>query len=179
MRVAATGPSVMFANIGRRNIADMVSGEVIGMAVVAVLLGLALRSWRLGLLVLVPTMLPAAMTFGVWGLLVGQVGLASSVVAAMTLGILADDTVHFLGHYTRARRLGSDADAALVHAFHEAGQALWITSLVLISGFAVLAFSHFRINSDLGLLTVVILILGLLADFVLLPALLLFGGRRP
>lgn len=175
MRVAATGPSLMFANIGKRNILDMISGEVIGMIIVALLLGAALRSLRLGALALIPTVLPAAVAFGVWGLLVGQVGLASSVVAAMTLGILADDTVHFLGHYTRARHQGEGRDDAIAVAFHEAGQALWITSLVLISGFAVLAFSHFRINADLGLLTVLILILGLLADFVLLPAILLSG----
>ena len=178
MQVAGTGTTLLFANIGARNIRDMIEGEVLGIAVVILLLGLALRSPRLGVLAMVPTLLPAAAAFGVWGLLVGQVGLASSVVAAMTLGILADDTVHFLGHYQRARRRGVDIDPAVSHAFREAGQALWITSLILIAGFAVLAFSHFRINADLGLLTVVILLLGLLADFLLLPALLLSGARK-
>ncbi len=178
MQVAGTGSSLLFANIGARNIQDMLEGEVIGMMLVVLLLGLALGSPRLGLLAMVPTLLPAAAAFGVWGLLVGQVGLASSVVAAMTLGILADDTVHFLGHYQRARRQGQNTPQAVDHAFQEAGQALLITSLILMVGFAVLAFSHFRINADLGLLTMVILLLGLLADFFLLPALLLSGAKK-
>lgn len=178
MQVAGTGTSLLFANIGANNIFSMIEGEVLGLTIVVLLLGLALRSFRLGVLAMVPTLLPAAVAFGVWGLLVGQVGLASSVVAAMVLGILADDTVHFLGHYQRARLARTGVTAAVEHAFHEAGQPLWITSLVLVAGFAVLAFSHFRINSDLGLLTVVILLLGLAADFVLLPALLLSGEKR-
>ena len=178
LHVAGTGTSLLFANIGARNIIDMIEGEVLALMMVVLLLGAALRSIRLGLLAMVPTLLPAAVTFGIWGVAVGQVGLASSVVAAMTLGILADDTVHFLGHYRRARVALMNITAAVEHAFSEAGQALWITSLVLIAGFSVLAFSHFRINADLGLLTVVILVLGLLADFVLLPALLLTGEKK-
>ena len=148
------------------------------MVAVVGLLSAALGSLRLGALALLPTLLPTAVVFGLWGLLVGQVGLASSVVAAMTLGILADDTVHFLGHYQRARKALMGVTAAVEQAFHEAGQALWITSLILTLGFSVLAFSHFRINADLGLLTVLILVLGLLADFVLLPAFLLTGEKK-
>lgn len=178
MRVAATGPTLMFANIGERNIFSMIEGEILGMVIVGILFGIGLRSLKLGLLSLVPTILPAAMTFGIWGLTVGQVGLASSVVAAMTLGILSDDTVHFLGHYRRALLKTGDRVAAIESAFHEAGQALTITTLTLIAGFGVLALSHFRINSDLGVLTAVILLIGLVADFVLLPALLLFGVKN-
>lgn len=177
MRVAATGPTLMFANIGERNIFSMIEGEILGMVIVGVLFGIGLRSLKLGLLSLVPTILPAAITFGIWGLTVGQVGLASSVVAAMTLGILSDDTVHFLGHYRRALLQTGDRVRAIESAFHEAGQALTITTLTLIAGFGVLALSHFRINSDLGVLTAVILLIGLVADFVLLPALLLFGVK--
>jgi len=178
LHVAGTGASLMFANIGARNIRDMIEGEVLGLVAVILLLGAALRSLRLGILAMVPTLLPAALAFGLWGMLVGQVGLASSVVAAMTLGILADDTVHFLGHYKRGRDARMGVTEAVEHAFQEAGQALGITALILITGFSVLAFSHFRINADLGLLTVVILVLGLLADLVLLPALLLSGEKK-
>jgi predicted RND superfamily exporter protein len=109
---------------------------------------------------------------GVWYLTVGEIGLTSSVVAAMTLGILTDDTVHFLEKYARYRRTMT-AREALALAFREAGPAIWITSLVLISGFGVLGLSSFRLNGDLGILTVIILALGLVGDFVLLPAVVL------
>ena len=103
-RADGTGTTVLFAHIGQRNIISMISGELISIAVVSLVMMLILRSVGLGLLSLVPNLLPAGMAFGIWGLLVGQVGMASSVVAAMTLGILVDDTVHFLGKYQYARR---------------------------------------------------------------------------
>ncbi len=172
MRVAGTGATLMFANIGQRNILAMISGEVMGMTLVSLLMILFLRSFSLGLLSMIPNLLPAGVALGIWYLAVGEIGLTSSVVAAMTLGILTDDTVHFLEKYARHRR-DLPAREALALAFREAGPAIWITSLVLISGFSVLALSSFRLNGDLGILTVIILSLGLIGDFVLLPAVVL------
>lgn len=172
MRVAGTGATLMFANIGQRNILAMISGEVMGMTLVSLLMILFLRSFSLGLLSMIPNLLPAGVAIGIWYLTVGEIGLTSSVVAAMTLGILTDDTVHFLEKYARHRRSLTPRDALAI-AFREAGPAIWITSLVLISGFSVLALSSFRLNGDLGILTVIILSLGLVGDFVLLPAVVL------
>ena len=172
MRVAGTGATLMFANIGQRNIVAMISGEVMGMTLVSLLMILFLRSFSLGLLSMIPNLLPAGVAIGIWYLTVGEIGLTSSVVAAMTLGILTDDTVHFLEKYSRHHRSMAARDA-LALAFREAGPAIWITSLVLISGFGVLGMSSFRLNGDLGILTVIILALGLLGDFVLLPAVVL------
>ena len=172
MHVAGTGATLMFAHIGQRNILAMISGEVMGMALVSLLMILFLRSLSLGLLSMIPNLLPAGVAIGIWYLAVGEVGLTSSVVAAMTLGILTDDTVHFLEKYASYHRRMNARDA-LARAFQEAGPAIWITSLVLISGFAVLALSSFQINRDLGILTVIILALGLVGDFVLLPAVVL------
>ncbi len=179
MRVSATGPSIMFANIGARNIREMIRGELLGLVLVVILLAMALRSLKLGALAMVSTILPTGVVFALWGLTVGQVGLAASVVAAMTLGILADDTVHFLGRYKEAlKQNGGSKENAVHHAFMEAGTALWTTSIVLVGGFVVLSTSHFRINSELGLLTTLILVLGIVADFVLLPAILLSGDQK-
>ena len=172
MRVAGTGATLMFAHIGQRNIVSMISGEVMGMVAVSLLMILYLRSLSLGLLSMIPNLLPAGVAIGIWYLAVGEIGLTSSVVAAMTLGILTDDTVHFLEKYAGYRQSMAARDA-LARACHESGPAIWITSLVLISGFTVLALSSFRLNGDLGILTVIILSLGLLGDFVLLPAVVL------
>jgi predicted RND superfamily exporter protein len=120
------------------------------------------------------------MAFGLWGLLVGQVGLALSVVTGITLGIVVDDTVHFLSKYLRARReQGKPVAEAVRHAFATVGTALWVTSLVLVLGFLVLALSNFELNAGMGLLTALTIALALAADFLLLPALLLrFGGKN-
>ncbi|HIP53481.1 MAG TPA: RND transporter, partial [Chromatiales bacterium] len=128
----------------------------------------------IGLVSLIPNLAPAAMAFGVWGLLVGEVGLALSVVAAMTLGIVVDDTVHFLSKYLRARReMNLAPTAAVRYAFSTVGMALWVTTLVLVAGFSVLMFSEFKLNSGMGLLTALAIALALFADFLFLPPLLM------
>ena len=172
--VNSSGPSALFAYIGQRNIRAMLIGTVVVLiAISAILLG-ALRSLRLGLVSIVPNLLPAVMGFGVWGLTVGQVGLSLSVVVAMTIGIVVDDTVHFLIKYRRARReLGRDPEQAVHYAFETAGRALFTTTIVLVAGFLIFAFSPFLPTAQVGILTAMIIGFALIADLTLLPALLL------
>ena len=170
----SSGPSALFAYIGQRNIRAMLIGTVVVLvAISAILLG-ALRSLRLGLVSIVPNLLPAVMGFGVWGLTVGQVGLSLSVVVAMTIGIVVDDTVHFLIKYRRARRqFGRDPEQAVHYAFETAGRALFTTTIVLVAGFLIFAFSPFLPTAQVGILTAMIIGFALIADLTLLPALLL------
>jgi hypothetical protein len=164
----------MFSHIGARNIRSMLLGTTIALVLISIILVFALRSARIGLLSLVPNLIPAALAFGAWGLVVGQVGLALSVVTGMTLGIVVDDTVHFLSKYLRARReKGLDAEDAVRYAFGTVGLALLVTSIVLIAGFMVLSFSAFTLNSNMAFMTAVTILFALVADFLLLPPLLM------
>ncbi|MCG6864723.1 MAG: MMPL family transporter [Thiogranum sp.] len=179
MQAHGASPSIMFSHIGARNIRSMLGGTTLALVLISLILIIALRSLRIGLISLVPNLVPAAMAFGLWGLLVGQVGLALSVVAGMTLGIVVDDTVHFLSKYLRARREeGLSPEDAVRYAFHTVGTALWTTSVVLVAGFLVLTYSPFEINSAMGLLTAITIGLALLADFLLLPTLLMTLDKR-
>ncbi len=169
-----SGPSKMFAHIGKRNIKSMLIGTTLALILISFILMIAFRSIKIGLASLIPNLVPAAMGFGLWGLMVGQVGLALSVVTGMTLGIVVDDTVHFLSKYLRARReKDMDAQQAVVYAFNTVGRALAITSFVLMTGFLILSLSTFELNSGMGLLTAIIIGFALLADFFLLPPLLM------
>ncbi len=179
MQTRGASPSVMFSHIGSRNIRSMLTGTTVALVLISLILVVALRSLRIGLISLVPNLVPAGMAFGLWGLLVGQVGLALSVVAGMTLGIVVDDTVHFLSKYLRARREeGLSSAAAVRYAFHTVGTALWTTSVVLIAGFLVLTYSPFELNAAMGLLTAITIGLALLADFLLLPTLLMTLDKK-
>jgi predicted RND superfamily exporter protein len=174
MRADGASPSVMFAHIGHRNIRSMLTGTSVALVLISLILVVALRSIKIGLISLVPNLAPAAMGFGLWGLLVGEVGLGLSVVTGMTLGIVVDDTVHFLSKYLRARREQQLAPAdAVRYAFSTVGTALWVTSLVLIAGFMVLTQSPFKLNSDMGLVTAITIAFALIADFLFLPPLLM------
>jgi len=174
MQSSGASSSVMFAYIGQRNIRSMLVGTSVALVLISLVLLVALRSIKIGLISLLPNLMPAAMGFGLWGLLSGQVGLGLSVVMGMTLGIVVDDTVHFLSKYLRARReQGLDAASAVRYAFHTVGTALLVTSLVLIAGFLVLTQSGFKLNADMGLLTAITIAFALAADFLFLPPLLM------
>jgi predicted RND superfamily exporter protein len=141
---------------------------------ISLILILALRSLKYGLLSLIPNLFPAGVAFGLWGLFVGEIGLALSVVTAMTLGIVVDDTVHFISKYMRARKeQGLDSQQAVRYAFRNVGVALWVTSAVLIAGFMILAQSAFALNAGMGLMTSIIIGIALVLDFLLLPPLLM------
>jgi predicted RND superfamily exporter protein len=180
MRSDGASPSVMFAHIGSRNIISMLEGTTTALIIISLILIAALKSLRIGIISMVPNLVPMGMAFGLWGLTVGEVGLALSVVTGMALGIVVDDTVHFLSKYLRARREKNlPSEDAIRYAFSTVGTALWVTSLVLIVGFGILAFSHFQLNAGMGLLTAITLGLALVADFLFLPPLLIyFGGKQ-
>jgi predicted RND superfamily exporter protein len=172
-RVSA-GTALMFAYIGQRNIKSMLAGTVVAIVPVALLLTVAFRSLRYGLISLVPNLVPAVMAFGLWGMTVGEVGLSLSVVTNMTFGIVIDDTVHFLSKYLRAVREHAMAPAAAVrYAFRTVGTALAATTAILVAGFLVLATSSFELNAGMGLMTALIIALALVADCCLLPPLLM------
>jgi predicted RND superfamily exporter protein len=179
MQSRGASSSVMFAYIGQRNIRSMLISTSVALLLISAVLIVALRSFKIGMISLIPNLVPAAMGFGLWGLLYGQVGLGLSVVSSMTLGIVVDDTIHFLSKYLRARReQGLDCFDAVRYAFHTVGSAMLVTSIVLIAGFLVLTQSGFKLNSDMGLLTAIIIALALAADFILLPTLLMKLDRQ-
>ena len=178
METEAASPAVMFAYIAERNIYAMIRGPAIAFAHISLVLILALRSLKLGLISLIPNLVPAIMTFGLWALVYGEVGFAISIVAGVSIGIIVDDTVHFLTRYLRARReQGLGSQDAVRYAFRTVGMALSITSAILVMGFGALAMSAFWPNATMGMLTALTIFCALVADFLLLPPLLMAFDR--
>lgn len=174
MQVHAASPSVMFAYISERNIKSMIGGTVGAIVLISLILTIALRSIRYGALSLIPNIVPAIMGFGVWAIFEGTMGLSLSIVSGMTLGIVVDDTVHFLTKYIRARKeKGLSAEEAIRYAFQSVGNALFVTTVILVVGFSILSLSSFYLNSSMGQLTAIVIFMALVADFIFLPALLL------
>ena len=175
----ATGLNVVFAHISQRNIESMLRGTVVAMAFISLILVLVFKSIRFGLISLLPNFVPAAMSFGLWGHLVGEVGIASSVVIVVAFGIVVDDTIHFLSRYLKARKEeGLSAEEAVRVTFRSVGKALWTTTLVLSAGFLAFAESGFQVSWALGLLVTITIAFAIIADFLLLPPLLMALDRR-
>ena len=177
-RIEAASPPLMFAHIGERNMKSMVWGSVIALVLISVLIFFALKSFRLGVISLVTNLLPAAVGFGIWGLVSGEINMALSVVISMTMGIIVDDTVHFLSKYQMAEKMGKGVEQSILFAFESVGMALTTTTAVLVIGFSALASSSFMLNAHMGLMTIIIIIAALLVDFVFLPSLLLWMGTK-
>ncbi len=172
--VTAGSPQYMFSHIGQRTVRKMAVGVAVAMILISLLLMIALRSIKTGLLSLIPNLLPPAIAFGIWGIVVGKVGFTHAVAIGMTIGIIVDDTVHFLSKYIRARReKGFTPEEAVHYAFSNVGVALLITTVVLVSGFMVLTLSMFKLNVDLGIITALTISIALVLDFLLLPSLLM------
>jgi predicted RND superfamily exporter protein len=179
MQATATGSSLMFAYLTDRNIRTMLKGTVLAFLLIAATLIVALRSFRLGLISLIPNFLPVMITFGLWGIFVGEIGIIASVITATSLGLIVDDTVHVLTKYGRAKREHRlNTHDAVRFSFSHVGTALWVTTVILVAGFALLAISPIKINSDLGILTAITVSLALVLDFLLLPPLLMFIDRE-
>ena len=177
-QVQASGLSLMFSYMSERNIRTMLIGTGLALLLISGILVFVLRSAALGIASLIPNFVPVLLGFGLWGFIVGEIGVAVSVVAAMTFGIVVDDTIHFLTKYARGRReLGKSPEESIEYAFRSVGRALVVLTIVLATGFVVLATSGFRVNADMGLLTAITLVLALAADFLFLPTVLLAFDR--
>jgi len=180
MWASPTGSFVMFSYISERNVRSMLVGNVIAVIAIALIMMVALRSIGYGALSIIPNAAPILVTLGIWALTVGQVGMPAATITATSLGIIVDDTVHFLLKYLRAlREKGMQRPAAIRYAFETVGSAMVATTLILAAGFALLAGSSFKINAEMGLLTALAIVVALIIDFLLLPAILMIGYRQP
>lgn len=174
LKTDGSSVSLMFAHIGQRNINSMMTGSIVAILLISGALLIALRSVRFGLVSLIPNAFPAAMAFGIWGYTMGYINLAVAMVFSITLGIVVDDTVHFLSKYLRARRTeGKSVEDAIRYAFDTVGAALMVTSLALAAGFGVLGLSDFDVNSSMGKMVAMTIMLAVIFDLLFLPALLM------
>lgn len=180
MRSFGSSPTIMFAHITKRNVFSMMGGTFWALLIISGLIGLFSKNLKYGVISLAPNLVPAFMALGLWGLINGKIGLASSVVFAVSLGIVVDDTVHFLSKYLMARKEnGMSPKDAVCQSFLWVGPALLVTSLILIVGFSILALSGFEINSQMGTLVAITIFFALCTDFLFLPSLLLMIDREP
>lgn len=176
--INGTGMDLMFSRIAKSNANSLLNGTLLILILVSVILLMVLKSVRLGCISLVPNIAPAILAYGIWGYLYGVIDLSSSVVICIALGIVVDDTVHFLSKYRHAKTaLAKSTEDAIRYAFHSVGGALLITTVALVAGFLITILSAFEPSANLGILLSLTLTLALIIDLILLPSLLLLFDR--
>jgi predicted RND superfamily exporter protein len=179
MYTYGSGLSIVYAHISHRNINSMLGASIGALILISGILIFALRNLRLGIISLIPNLTPAFMAFGIWGILVNEVGLAISIAVSLTLGIVVDDTVHFMSKYLRARREhGKTPEDAVRYSFNTVGPAIIISTIALAAGFMVLSLSGFKVNSDMGIMSALTIVIALALDFLFLPVILMMTDKK-
>lgn len=176
-KARALGVPIMFANMMNMAMPGMLQGMGSSLLIITLLLVFTFRSWKAGLLSLIPNVWPILVMYGLIGASGYMVNLSVAIVGMITLGIAVDDTVHFMLHYLDGIRAGRTRKQALVQSFQECGVAIIFTSVILIAGFSALMLSDFAINADLGMFCSLVWALALLAEFTMLPAVILMLGK--
>ncbi|PCJ40542.1 MAG: RND transporter [Alphaproteobacteria bacterium] len=174
-----TSVNLIFAFLTKRTFDSMFWGTGLAFLLISACLVVALRSIKLGLISLVPNILPVIVAFAIWAVINGELGMFAASVTATALGLIVDCTVHFLSKYRRGKvEKNLDVEDAVRYAFSMVGTALWVSSLVLIVGFSSLMLSDFTMNSKMGALTALVIGVALVTDFLLLPVILLYLDKK-
>lgn len=172
-----SGLGVMSAYLSEVNTQNMLIGSAFAMLLVSILIGLFLRSPILAILSILPNFLPAMSSLGLWVWINGQVGMAASIIAAVTFGIVVDDTIHILYALTRGKHTQKRAGIRTV--LRNVIPGVLTTTAALGLGFAILMFSGFEVNRQLGFLTSVTIFIAFIFDIFVLPGLYsLLKGKR-
>lgn len=173
VKAEATGIPVMFGHMWRNIVPGLLVGIVVSLVMITSTLILTFKSIKFGLMSIIPNVWPIIVIFGIVGLIGRTANLAIALIGIVVLGIIVDDTVHFLVKYLAARREGKAPRESIRWTFQQCGDPLFYTSVILVGGFSMLLFSSFTANSDMGLFCSIIIALALFADFFILPAFLL------
>ncbi len=153
----------------------------LGLAMIVIfgMMFLVFRSIPIGLVSIIPNILPLLINFGIMGWFGIRLDSATSMISAIGIGIIVDDTIHFLHTFEESlKETAGDYTQAMYNTLVTKGRPIILTSVILFFGFGVVIFSKFVPTSYFGLLSALIMINALLADLIILPCVLLFFKPR-
>jgi len=173
-----TGKTYLVTKLVNSIIYGQIQSLTFALLTITALLFWVFKSFRLGLLSIIPNMFPIIINFGIMGLFNIPLNTATAIISALAIGIAVDDTIHYLVHYQEVRKTGASINDALTSSIRAKGGAIITTSIILTCGFVVLCFSSFVPTIQFGLLCSIIMLTALVGDLVVLPAILALGAQR-
>jgi len=180
-RPRATGLFVLLTFIVESLLGDQWSCFAWGAVGIIVMMTVAYRSLRIGLISLIPNLLPIVLVVGVMGWLDLPINIGTAMISSVSMGLTVDASIFYISSFRRMQAQGLDFSGALHATQHEIGRALIYSNFALILGFLVLTLSHFIPLVYFGLLVSVAMLGGLAGNLVLLPLLIRAtdSPRRP
>ncbi len=176
--VHITGRNTVFTYTDPLILKNMLMGLAIAILAITLILIFTFRSVKIGLLSLIPNVTPLLLFFGLIGLTGTTLDIGMSMVAMVALGIVVDDTIHFMSKYFRAERMGKSIVESVYQVFHDVGSAIIFTSVVLAVGFGIFVFSDFQYSVRFGIAIAFTMVVALVFDLLFLPALLLLKADK-
>lgn len=170
--IRTTGLFVLLTFLISSLMDDQVVSFVLSSVGIVVMMSIAFRSVRIGLIALVPNVFPIVMVVGTMGWFGLPINIATAMIASVSMGLTVDSSIVYLDDFLAGRRAGLSVRDALEATQAHVGKTLVFTNLALVAGFCVLALSHFIPLVYFGLLVSVAMAGGLVGNLFLLPLLL-------
>ncbi|HWP37956.1 MAG TPA: MMPL family transporter [Gemmatimonadales bacterium] len=173
-----TGTVIMIQAFTARLLRNLVPSVALAMILICACVMWMFRSVRLGLLAILPNLIPLAVLLGAMRLGAFDLKPSTILVFSVAFGIAVDNSIHLLGRFLSATTQTPAVEAALEEALQAAGPALVMNTVVVVAGFAVLLASSFQVLLLIGLMTVVSAVAALAANLFVFPAIVAVAWRR-
>jgi predicted RND superfamily exporter protein len=179
--IKVTGVMALFIAMINNAISTMAKSYAIALSIITVLMMLLIGRVRIGMLSMVPNLIPILMILGLMGWADIPMDLSNILVGSVAIGLVVDDTIHFMHNFRRYFEESGDVREAVTRTLQTTGRAILVTSVVLSGGFFICMLAEMKNTYYYGLLTGSAVVLALVADFFLAPALMaaVHGRRAP
>ncbi len=178
-KIAVTGTGKLLCQIVDLMMISVAKGYIIAGILISILMMFMMGSYRIGLLSMIPNLVPIIITMGAMGWLGIKLDMSNMLLGTLAIGMAVDDTIHFFhnfrGYYTKSQNAAEATRQTLLST----GRAMLFTTVVLVTGFWLFMFSTLNNLFNFGLLVGLTLIMALLSDFFLAPALMELITRNP
>jgi hypothetical protein len=166
------GQTSMFAHMQHDVTATLIQSITIAIVAVSLMMLIIFRNLKLLPIFVIPNILPIALVVGIMGWLSIDIDIGVAISGAIIIGVAVDDTIHFLVKYFEARKEGLNMQDTLSYVMQYAGSAIIFTTIILSLAFSVFVFSDFLPNYMFGVVTASALLIAVVADLLMLPAIL-------
>jgi predicted RND superfamily exporter protein len=174
IKVTITGGATMLDKNNEYLVVNTLQGLGISILVVALIIALIHRSWRMVIIAVIPNLLPIVFIGGLMGWCGIELKSSTSIIFSIAFGIATDDTIHFLARLKLERMKGKSFPLAVKRTFLSTGKAVIVTSLILCAGFFTLIGSGFESTFYFGLLVSITLFVAVFTDLLLFPLLVIW-----
>lgn len=171
-----TGIVTMYLHLNQMLATNQINSFIISFSLILLILLILFRNVFLALVGMIPNVLPVVCTLGLLGWFKIPLDVATILIAAISLGIAVDDTIHFLSIYKQSKVKGNIT--RIEHTYKLIGRPITFTSILLISGFVVMIFSEYLPLTYFGFFAALIILFALLYDLLLLPSIVFITFRK-